>query len=100
MRWIHWIYGAIRASAIRAGYGLIVLLAMAGCVSDSLYMPADTDWVKRGANPADRAYAMLDCQSQFGLAFDGLRGTVSLRRTQDPARFRICMEADGWALPH
>ncbi len=78
---------------------LIVLLAVAGCASDSLYMPADTDWAKRGANPAERAYAMLDCQSQFGLAFDGLRGTVSVRRTQDPARFRICMEADGWALP-
>ncbi len=78
---------------------LIVLLVVAGCVSDSLYMPADSDWVKRGANPADRAYAMLDCQSQFGLAFDGLRGTVSLRRTNDPAGFHICMEADGWALP-
>ncbi len=77
---------------------LIVLLVVAGCVSDSLYMPADTDWAKRGANPADRAYAMLDCQSQFELAFDGLRGTASLRRTQDPARFRTCMEADGWAL--
>ncbi len=77
---------------------LIVLLVLAGCVSDSLYMPAASDWVKRDANAADRAYAMLDCQSQFGLAFDGLRGTVSLRRTHDPADFRICMEADGWAL--
>ena len=76
---------------------LIVLLAVAGCVSDSLYMPVDVDWEKPGANAADRAYAMLDCESQFGLAFDGFRRTVSLRRTQDPARFRVCMEADGWA---
>ncbi len=78
---------------------LIVLLAVAGCVSDTLYMPVDVDWEKPGANAAERAYAMLDCESQFGLAFDGLRGTVSLRRTQDPARFRVCMEADGWATP-
>ena len=78
---------------------LIVLLAVAGCASDALYMPEDRDWVRPGSDEVDRAYAMLDCQSQFGLAFDGLRGTVSVRRTQDPARFRICMEADGWALP-
>ncbi len=79
-------------------FAVIVLLALAGCVSDTLYMPQDTNWSKPGASEGDRAYAMLDCQSQFGLAFDGLRGTVSLRRFEDPVRFRRCMEADGWVL--
>ncbi len=78
---------------------LIVLLAVAGCASDSLYLPKDRDWVRPGSDEADRAYAMLDCQSQFGLAFDAIRGTVSLLRRDDPVGFRICMESDGWALP-
>ena len=78
---------------------LIVLLAVAGCASDSLYLPKDRDWVKPGSDEVDRAYAMLDCQSQFGLAFDAFRGTVSLLRRDDPAGFRVCMESDGWALP-
>jgi hypothetical protein len=75
---------------------LIVLLAMVGCANDTLYMPSDADWVKPGADEADRAFAMLDCQSQWSLAFDGLNGTVGLRPYQDEAGFRVCMEEQGW----
>ena len=75
---------------------LIMLLAMLGCANDTLYMPSDADWYKPDATEADRAFAMLDCQSQWSLAFDGLNGTVGLRRYEDEAGFRVCMEVQGW----
>ena len=85
------------AVVIRA-FVLITFLGLAGCANGALYMPSESNWHKPGASQGDRAYAMLDCQSAHGLAFDGLRGTVALRRFDDPARFQRCMEQDGWRL--
>ena len=77
---------------------LVWFVAVVGCVSDTPYMPEDTQWYKPQTSKMDRAFAMLDCQSGWAPAIDAMRGTVHLRNYHDRDTFRSCMEANGWQL--